>query len=551
MKRSYAAEAQAYAESVLSGEITACKWVQLACKRFMDDLARDDLEWRPEAAQKAVNFIQTLPHTKGRWASKKELLLLAPWQIFIVCCIFGFYQGERRRFQVVFLLIARKNGKSALAAAIGLYMFVADAEFGAEVYSGATTEKQAWEVFRPARLMVDRTPALRGHYDIEVCAKNMHVLADGSRFEPLVGNPGDGSSPHCAIVDEYHEHDTDDLYQTMETGMGARTSPLMLVISTAGSNLAGPCKEMQADMERVLEGTVVDDSLFGMIFTCDEGDEWDSDEALLKANPNIDVSVSGEFLRRQRDQARRSATKQNHFRTKHLNQWVGARTAWMNMLAWQRQRSQFTLEDMGQAPCWMAVDLASKKDVAALVLLFERNGEYFVYPKFYAPESAADDNEKYRDFATGGHMTLTPGNMTDYAFIEEDIKALAGKVNLQDAAFDNWQANYLMTRLANTSIPVVDYNQTVKNMSDPMKEVEARTLSGVLHHDGNPVMTWMMGNVSAKIDAKENIYPRKDNDNDPRCKIDGVVALIMAMGRAIVQESGGTLDEFLADPVSV
>jgi phage terminase large subunit-like protein len=522
-----------YAEGVVAGDVVACKWIRLACQRFLDDLEREDIRFDEVAAQKAVNFIQHLPHTKGRWAAKRELLVLSDWQVFVVCNIFGWFKGDTRRFWTAFLLIARKNGKSALAAAIALYMFVADNEFGAEVYSGATTEKQAWEVFRPAKLMVERTPALKNHFDVQVNAKNMHILSNGSRFEPLVGNPGDGSSPHCAIVDEYHEHATDELYQTMETGMGAREQPLMLVISTAGSNLAGPCHDLQKRAEAALEGRESDDSLFAMVFTCDEDDEWDSDEALIKANPNLDVSVSGDFLRQQREQARRSSTKQNHFRTKHLNQWVGARTAWMNMLAWQRQKREFSLEDMQGLPCWMAVDLASKLDVAALVLLFQKGDEYYLLPKFYAPEAAAEQNSKYRDFALGGHLTLTPGNMTDYAFIEEDIQELAKVVDLQDIAFDDWQANYLITRLTDTSLPVVNYNQTVRNMSEPMKELEARVIERHLWHDGNPVMTWMMGNVTAKVDAKDNIYPRKENDSSPHCKIDGPVAAIMAMGRAL------------------
>jgi phage terminase large subunit-like protein len=206
----------------------------------------------------------------------------------------------------------------------------------------------------------------------------------------------------------------------------------------------------------------------------------------------------------------------------------------MNMLAWQRQRREMAVEDFAGCPCWMSVDLASKKDVAVLMLLFLKDEQFYAIPKFYAPESAAEDNEKYRDFALEGHMTLTPGSMTDYAFIEQDIKDYAKIVRLEDICFDDWQANYLITRLADTSLPVVNYNQTVKNMSEPMKEVEGRVLGRTLWNDGNPVMTWMMGNVSAKIDAKENIYPRKDNESDPFCKIDGPVALIMAMGRAML-----------------
>jgi phage terminase large subunit-like protein len=316
--------------------------------------------------------------------------------------------------------------------------------------------------------------------------------------------------------------------------MGAREQPLLSIITTAGSNLGGPCYEKRRDVIRILEGQVTDETIFGIIYGIDDDDDWTDIASLIKANPNYGISVFPEFLQAQLDQARRSASKQNAFKTKHLNQWVGARAVWMNMLVWQKQKTALTLEDMAGCPCWMAVDLASKKDVAALVMLFLKEGHYYCVPKFYAPESAGEENDKYRDFATDGHLTLTPGNMTDYAFIEQDILDLAKVVDLQDLAFDDWQANYLITRLANTSLNVVDYNQTVKNMSEPMKETEAHALSGTLWHDGNPMMTWMMGNVAAKIDAKENIYPRKESDNDPNCKIDGPVALIMAMGRAIV-----------------
>lgn len=541
MKYQHTTDAENYAKSVVNGEVVAGKWLRLACQRFLDWLDRKDIEFDEVAAVKAVNFIQKLPHTKGKWAAKKELLVLSPWQKFVVCNIFGWKKGDFRLIRTAFLLIARKNGKSALAAAIGLYMFVADNEFGAEVYSGATTEKQAWEVFRPAKQIVDRTPELKAYYDVESNAKNMHILSSGSRFEPLVGDPGDGSSPSCAIVDEFHEHDTDRLYQTMETGMGAREQPLMLVISTAGSNLSGPCHEMQRDIERVLEGQIEDDTIFAIIFSCDEDDEWDSDEALLKANPNVNVSIPFDWLSQQREQARRSASKQNHFRTKHLNQWVGARTVWMNMLAWQRQKNPSLYSQFKAAPCHISVDLASRKDIAVICVLWKQGESFYTKQWFYAPESAAEENEKYQQFSLDGELTLTPGNKTDQAFIELKIKELCKEFNVLSIGFDDWQADYMMTRLLDCGLPVVNYNQTVKNMSTPMKEVEAAVLDRKLSHDGNKCMTWMMGNVTAKIDAKDNIYPRKENDNDKRCKIDGPVALIMAMGRWLASDEPGSV----------
>ncbi|HBP1767998.1 terminase large subunit [Pseudomonas aeruginosa] len=538
--------ARQYASDVVGGAIVACRYVKLACQRFLNDLDRQgDDDWPyvfDEAkADRAVKFMQLMPHTKGKWSASKSKLVFEPWQVFIEANIFGWVKKDtgKRRFREAYEEIPRKNGKSARLAARGIYLFAADGESGAEVYSGATTEKQAFEVFRPAWMMAHKLENLRNRFGIELSGnqKNpgpMFVMEDMSKFETVIGNPGDGASPHAALVDEYHEHDTDALVDTMQTGMGAREQPLLSIITTAGSNLGGPCYEKRRDVIRILEGQTIDETIFGIIYTIDEDDPWDDPASLIKANPNYGVSVFPDFLLAQLQQAKRSASKQNAFRTKHLNQWVGARTVWMNMLAWQRQKRDFTIADMAGCRCWMALDLASKKDVAALVMLFEKAGQFYCTPRFYAPEAAAEENEKYQNFALEGHLVLTPGSMTDYAFIEADILDLAKQIDLQDSAFDDWQANYLITRLSNTSIPVVDFNQTVKNMSDPMKEVEARVIARTLWHDGNPVMTWMMGNVAAKIDAKENIYPRKENDNDPNCKIDGPVALIMAMGRALV-----------------
>ncbi|ELT7340169.1 TPA: terminase large subunit [Pseudomonas aeruginosa] len=538
--------ARQYASDVVGGAIVACRYVKLACQRFLNDLDRQgDDDWPyvfDEAkADRAVKFMQLMPHTKGKWSASKSKLVFEPWQVFIEANIFGWVKKDtgKRRFREAYEEIPRKNGKSARLAARGIYLFAADGESGAEVYSGATTEKQAFEVFRPAWMMAHKLENLRNRFGIELSGnqKNpgpMFVMEDMSKFETVIGNPGDGASPHAALVDEYHEHDTDALVDTMQTGMGAREQPLLSIITTAGSNLGGPCYEKRRDVIRILEGQTIDETIFGIIYTIDEDDPWDDPASLIKANPNYGVSVFPDFLLAQLQQAKRSASKQNAFRTKHLNHWVGARTVWMNMLAWQRQKRDFTIADMAGCRCWMALDLASKKDVAALVMLFEKAGQFYCTPRFYAPEAAAEENEKYQNFALEGHLVLTPGSMTDYAFIEADILDLAKQIDLQDSAFDDWQANYLITRLSNTSIPVVDFNQTVKNMSDPMKEVEARVIARTLWHDGNPVMTWMMGNVAAKIDAKENIYPRKENDNDPNCKIDGPVALIMAMGRALV-----------------
>ncbi|MFL4597069.1 terminase large subunit [Stenotrophomonas maltophilia] len=544
--------AKAYAKGVTAGKIIAGEYIRLACQRFLDDLKRKGADWPykydADKADRAVRFMEKMPHTKGKWASQKKLLVLEPWQRFIECNLFGWVHKKtgHRRFRRSYEEIARKNGKSLRLAARGLYLFCADGEAGAEVYSGATSEKQAYEVFRPAWQMVQKLPALRSRFGIEQAGnpKNpgpLFVMEDMSKFETMIGKPGDGSSPHAALVDEYHEHDDDHMVDAMETGMGAREQPLLSIITTAGTNLSGPCFEMRSDAVRILRGEVTDETVFAAIYCIDEGDRWDDPEVLRKANPNFGVSVFEQFLLDMLAKAKRSASKQSAYRTKHLNDWVGAKLAWMNMLAWQRQKRRFEISDFAGCPCWVGVDLASKLDVAAVVLLFEKGDSFYAIPRFYVPESAVEENEKYQQFLLDDLIVATPGNMTDYAFIEEELKELAAQgIDVQDIAFDPAQAAYLMTRLEQESLPVVEMAQSVRNLSEPMKEVEALILSRRLWHDGNAAMTWMMGNVVARVDAKEHVYPRKEKMEN---KIDGAVALIMAMGRAMQARDTGTTQQ--------
>lgn len=546
-KKKHPLAAWVFANQVANEEIISGRLVRLACQRFLNDLKRTDIEFVETAAQRECNFIETLPHVKGKWAAKGELLKLEPWQSFIECNLFGFKRADGlRRFRESYEEVARKNAKSTRVAGRALYMLCEDGEFGAEVYSGATNERQAWEVFRPMHQMVKRTPGLKRRYDIETPVKSLYILSNGSRAEPLVGKPGDGASPSFAVADEYHEHETDALYETMLTGMGAREQPLMCAITTAGSNLSGPCYAKRADAVRVLEGSVKDDTLFAIIFCPDDTDEWDSDAALIKANPNLDISVNRDFLESQRDKARRSASLQNAYKTKHLNLWVGASVSWMNMVAWQRQKRDYTLAEFAGERAWLGVDLASKKDLAAIAVLVERKGEFFTFFDFYAPEAAQIENIKYRNLADW--ITFTPGSATDYAFIQERIEDLCRHFAVQEIAFDPWQAQFLMQRLLEKGLPVVEFPHQVRTMSDPMKEVEALVLDGRLWHC-NPVMDWMAGNVVVKQDAKENVYPTKEKKSDDKQKIDGVVALIMAMGRYLNTRDEGDFDSFLAAPV--
>lgn len=558
--REHTKPAMAYARGVVAGEVLAGRMVRLACKRQLDDLKRwhagSEAQARrlkhpywfdKKAAERVCNFIEKLPHTKGKWAAKGQRIVLEPWQQWNLTTLFGWKRTSdgKRRFRKAYDEIPRKNAKSTLAAGIGLYLFCADAEFGAEVYSGATSEKQAFEVFRPAWLMAYRSAGLREKFGIRLTGNpdnpgTMYRTADGSRFETVIGRPGDGASPSCAIHDEYHEHQTSDQSDTMETGMGAREQPLQLFITTAGSYLAGPCYALRRDVIEILEGRIANPEIFAVIYGIDEDDDWTTEEALRKANPNYGVSVDAEFLRQRQIEAQQSARKQNAFKTKHLNIWVGAKNAWMNMAKWAKCPKALPLELLYGRLCFAAVDLASKLDLAALILLFPATPDdplWHVHPFFYLPEDRTEDEatpnaQKYKIWAEEGYITLTPGNVTDFAFIETELLELKDKA-VKEVGFDPWQATQLATRMLEQGVPMVEIGQTVRNFSEPMKAVEALVLQGRMAHPRNPVLTWMMSNVVAKEDAKENIYPRKEVGDS---KIDGPVGLIMTMNRAIAAE---------------
>ena len=295
-------DVDAYCYAVMSGERPACKWERLCVERHLNDLQRQNTKGFPyifdaELGTRIIRFAEHFPHVKGKWAArigKENRIKLEPWQKFILICLFGWInQNTRlRKYRIAYVCVPRKNGKSVIAAVIGLFMLVEDGEYGAEVYCGATSEKQAWEVFRPAKKMAEKHPAFRPSYGVTSHAKKLEAdmpgrkplpdgrrrMPDGGRFEPVIGKPGDGASPSCAILDEVHEHPDDTLYDTMLTGMGAREQPMLLGITTAGSNIAGPCYALQKEVEQVLDcvGNKKrggNEELFGIIYTVDDKEQ--------------------------------------------------------------------------------------------------------------------------------------------------------------------------------------------------------------------------------------------------------------------------------------
>ncbi len=567
VKNQRVAVAQQFARDVVRGKIPCSRFVVLACQRHLDDLAKSktrDFPYRfnPAKAEKKLRFIEFLPHTKGEWARLRQKVKLEPWQCFGIAVTFGWVRKKDglRRFRESYWEVPRKNGKSVIAAGVALGMFCADGEFGAEVYSGATTEKQAWEVFRPARLMVNRTPELKDLLGIEVNAGNLNRPEDGSRFEPIIGNPGDGASPSCSIVDEYHEHGSDDLYVTMQTGMGARQQPLMFLITTAGANVSGPCYDKRTEVIEMLEGLVPNDELFGWIWTIDEGDDWTDPKVLAKANPNIGVSVYQDYLVAQQQQAIRRARFAAKFKNKHLNVWTAAKTGFINMakfMAKPCQDSSLSMDQFKGWDCTLGFDLAAKVDLTAMVKLFHcdidgKRHYYCVDPVFWVPEDTVQGTEnrrmadRYQTWVAQKHLIQTDGAEIDY----RDILAEALEVNalapVVASPIDPHGAANLSHQLDDEGLSPITIVQNYTNMADPMKELEAAILSGRFHHDGHPIMTWCVGNLVAKYlpGSDDVMRPIKQGDDN---KIDGAVALIMAIGRAMAPAKPKSILESLTD----
>jgi phage terminase large subunit-like protein len=539
--------AEAYVADVRAGRRPACQWERLACERWTKDRQGEKAgpyRFEPLVAERVCRFIEHLPHTKGAWAARRETIRLEGWQCFVLINAFGWLRKSdgKRRFRECVVIVPRKNGKSILSAGVGLYMLCADGEHGAEIYSGAGTEKQAWEVFRPARQMAESRPDLRQHFGIQVNSSNINIIGNGSRFAPMIGKPGDGAMPSCAIIDEFHEHDTPDQYDTMLTGMGAREQPMMWVISTAGDNLAGPCFDKILTCRKILDGVIEDDEKFFIEYTVDPDDDWATAEALRKANPNLDVSVASEFLAARQREAIRNTREQGRFKTKHLNLWVNARAAFFNMRAWAAcQNRELRLEDFEGQRCVIALDLASKQDIAALQILFDLgDGSFATFGRYYLPEEAVEEagRDHYRGWSLADppKLILTEGNMIDFGRIEEDLDDLRHRFTVDEITFDPAQATMLMTRLMAKGVTVSEFQQTAANFTEPMKQVAALIDAGRLAHncDETDPMTWMMSNVTARVDGKDQVFPRKER---PENKIDGPVALIMAMRLAMIAEA--------------
>ena len=544
-----------YARGVLSGRIPACSLVKKACERQLDDLDRygdgKRFIYDAEAGDRICWFIEHLTHVKGELAGQE--IKLEPWQVFILHTTFSWKTTEGiRRFRRVYIEVPRGNGKSSLSSGVALFCLCGDREPGAEVYSFATTRDQAKIVFGDAKEMARQNPKLKRAFDLQVLATSLYVPKTNSYFQAksAEGSTLDGLNTHLAVIDELHAHKTRAVYDVVETSLGKRCNSLMWVITTAGFDTAGICYEVRSFVKQILNKEAQDESQFGIIYGLDEGDDWTSEEALQKANPNWGVSVRPEIITSLQAKAIARPSAANNFKTKHLDVWCSAASSWMDMPAWNLCRRSIALSDFEGFDCYMGLDLGAKNDLTAKVLVFpvEENGRlnYYVFGTYYAPRAALlkSGNSQYDGWETLGYLKVTEGAVTDFNQIEADILEDCSRFRVKSVAYDPWQATQLATRLSDNDVPMVEYRNTVQNMSDPMKWLEALVQDKRLIHEGDPALTWMMGNVVAKRDFKDNVFPRKEVYEN---KIDGAVALIMALGLCVNEENAGAFQEYEPD----
>lgn len=510
-----------------------------------------------EAGEHVVEFIERYcRHSKGEWAG--QLLELNDVERRIWTTVFGWMLPDgTRRFRIAYIEVARKNAKSTQAAAIGLYLTVADREFGAEVYSSATKKDQAKIVHDVAVAMVKQSPELKKY--VRTVRNNINCLRMGAKFEPLGADSDtlDGLNPHGNIIDELHAHKNRDVWDVLDTAQGARRQPMTIAITTAGLYDPESIGWQQHEHAcNVLEGTVEDDGLFAYIASMDEKDDYRDARSWEKANPLIDVAVKRSYLASQCEKAKTQPSFLNTFLRLHCGRWTEQVTRWIPIESWDACTGMPL--SLLKRNVYGGIDLSTKLDITALTLLaFAADGFLDCFFRFWVPEQLVAERERkhrlpsYAPWVKAGVLITTPGNVIDYDFIRTDILKLAGQMTIKEIGYDPWNATQLAVQLQNELNPTVDEHgfrmvemrQGMKSLSEPAKEFEKLIVDRKLRHGGHPVMRWMVGNASVRRDSNDNIVPDKQ---ESKAKIDGVLSTINALGRAIVapKEGEGLLVDF-------
>ena len=506
-----------------------------------------DCVFDPKTAKKAIRFFeQELRHVKG--AKARTPFLLERWQQAIIANLFGWKRPDgTRRYRQTFIFVPRKNGKTPMAAGIVLYALLEDGEPGAEVYGAASEYKQASLVFEHAAGMVRQNPDL-----IERCklytgqAKAIQVNEDFSTYRVISkeASSAHGFNTHAYVVDEVHALDDGELIETLETSTGARRQPLGVYITTSDYEREGsPCNAKYDYACKVRDGVIDDPSYLPVIFEADKDDDWTDPAVWGKSNPNLGVSVSREYLEAACKKAQATPAFENTFKRLHLNIRTEQDVRWLAMPAWDACAGKpLDLADYRGRKCWCGLDLASTRDLTALVMVFpEGNDVYTLIPWFWIPENTAREREKrdrvpYAQWIREGWIRTAGDKSVDYAAIRRDVNRLVDDhgISIQEIAADRlFQGEQLVHELSQDGFCAFAFGQGFVSMAGPTKRFEELVAQGNIRHGGNPVLRWHASNVAVEIDAAGNMKPSRRKSTE---KIDGIVAAIMAIGRTVIRE---------------
>lgn len=551
-----------YARAVVSGEIMTGRLARLACERHLNDL-RDGtargLRFDLEAAAHAIEFFSFLRLIEGENADR--VFKLEPFQEFIVGSLFG-WKGEDgyRRFRTAYVEIGKGNGKSPLAAGIGLYGLSCDKEQGAEVYAAAVTRDQAKIVFTDAEKMAKASPFLSAILTFNV--SNLALLSANSYLRPVSSEARalDGKRVHMALIDEIHEHPNAMVVDKMRAGTKARRQSLIFEITNSGYDRNSVCWNHHEYSSKILQGVLENDSWFAYVCQldpcekcaadgkdapnedCGDCDDWRNESTWIKANPGLDVILPRKYLREQVEEALGMPSKQNIVRRLNFCQWTEQAVRWIPMADWDAcpsgERRLVTLESLRRRPCYCGLDLSSKIDLAAFVKVFapdETDPCWVWLCRFFVPGDNVRERERrdrvpYSSWINQGFIEATEGNVVDYNVIEERIVEDSKSFSVQEIGFDPWNATQLATDLIGKGFKMVETRQGTATMNEPSKEFEAVIRAGKLDHRSNPVLRWNASNVAVHRDRNDNLIPDKERSSE---RIDGIVAGLIAMARAI------------------
>lgn len=535
-----------YARAVVGGKVVAGHLVRLAAERHLRDLKDGQargLSFDLEAAARAIQFFGFLRLAEGEFAGRP--FILQPWQQFIVGSLFGWKGPDGyRRFAHGYIECGKGNGKTPLLAGIGLYGLVADGEPGAEIYSAAVTRDQAGILFADAKKMVAASPLLSAR--IENLTNTLALRGTTSFFRPISSEARslDGKRVHMALIDEVHEHRSDLVINKMRAGLKGRRQPLILEITNSGYDRTSVCWQHHDYSDKVLRGLLEDDAWFAFVCGLDEKDDWRDERVWLKANPNLGTSVTVRYLRQQVTEALGMPAKQNIVRRLNFCQWTEQSERWIDLPLWDKGAEPFDPASLKGRPCFGGLDLAWTRDMSALALLFppQADGERWkVIMRYWCPEEgilerSRRDGVPYEVWARQGLLVRTPGNATDFDFIEAEILELASVYQVREIAFDRMFAGELVTHLTGEGLTMVAFGQGFYSMAAPCAELERLVLAGKLQHGAHPILNWNVANAAVSQDPAGNKKPDKAKSTG---RIDGLAATIMALGRAIVHGPQG------------